>query len=663
MCGIAGLFDRAGHRPYALELVKRMTSAIAHRGPDGDGFYSEPGISFGHRRLSIIDLSGGSQPMSLPDGSVTVTYNGEIYNFKELRPELERLGAVFRTQSDTECLLHGWRVWGPDFVNHLRGMFAFALWDRDRGTLFLARDRLGKKPLHYACQPDGTFAFASEIKALFAYPSIDRTLDPQAVEDFFAFGYIPDPKTIYASIRKLPAAHTLTIKRDGTFTLRRYWDVAEASAQLAPRQANEEDLRERLREAVSLRLVSDVEIGAFLSGGVDSSAVVALMAQAWPNAINTFSIGFAEQQYDETSYANAVAERYHTRHRSKIITSDGFSLLERLAGIFDEPFGDVSAIPTYYVCAETSKFLKVCLSGDGGDETLAGYRRYAFHAKEERLRAVIPSFLRQPVFGLAGALYPKLDWAPRSLRAKTTFQELSLSEADAYFRILSALPDDVRRPLYSPAFLSWLNGYDSNQLVRDLFSAARHLDPLQRAQYADINLYLPGDILVKVDRTSMANSLEVRAPFLDHEFLAWAFGLPMNQKMTKRGGKALLKSAMEPLLPADLLYRPKQGFSPPLSDWLRGPLNALVMNLSKSSRLTASGLFDMGTIESRATAHLAGRSDHSKTLWLLLVFEAFLGQVAAPSNAGLQPQQPDAVVVEAERHSRSHVDYLLNSLP
>jgi asparagine synthase (glutamine-hydrolysing) len=333
-------------------------------------------------------------------------------------------------------------------------MFAFALWDREKQTLFLARDRLGKKPLHYAVLPDGTLAFASEIKAILQYPEIDRTLDNHAVEDFFAFGHIPDPKTIYRSIRKLPPASMLTVKRDGTFAIRRYWDLIEASAAYEGTQGSEAELVERLGEAVKSRLVADVEVGAFLSGGVDSSAVVALMAQAAPGPVNTFSIGFNEQKFDETAYAKQVAERYHTRHVTRTVTSDGFSLLPKLAEIFDEPFGDSSAIPTYFVCAETAQFLKVCLSGDGGDEALAGYRRYAFHTKEERVRAVLPQTLRAPVFGLAAALYPKLDWAPRALRAKTTLQELSLDAADAYFRIVAALPDDVRQPLNSSDFNS-----------------------------------------------------------------------------------------------------------------------------------------------------------------------------------------------------------------
>lgn len=607
-----------------------MTNAIAHRGPDGTGDFLAPGIAFGHRRLSIIDLAGGHQPMTLLDGSLTVTFNGEIYNFKALRAELETRGARFATDCDTEVLLHGWREWGPALLDRLSGMFAFALWDARDWTLVLARDRLGKKPLHYCALPDGTFAFASEIKALLEIAEIDRTIDKEAVEDFFAYGYVPDPKTIYAAILKLPPAHTLTIKRGGEPVLRRYWDLAQTAASASDCVASPDELRGRLLEAVRARLVADVEVGAFLSGGVDSSAVVALMASCAPGVVNTFSIGFNEAPYDETAFAQAVATRYDTRHTMRIVSPDAAALVPELPRIFDEPFGDVSAIPTYYVCADTAQSVKVCLSGDGGDEALAGYRRYGFHLCEEGVRAALPQSMRRATFGVAAALYPKLDWAPRALRAKTTLHELSLDAADAYFRIVSALPDEIRLPLYSDDFASALAGYDARSLVRQHYAAASHLGPLQRAQYVDLNLYLPGDILVKVDRTSMANSLEVRTPFLDHEFVAWALSLPADRKINRYGGKVLLKQAMEPLLPLDLLYRPKQGFTVPLAEWLRGPLRPLVTGLLQSEPLRSCGMFDLATISSRIAAHLSGRQNHSKTLWLLVVFDAFLRQLPAP---------------------------------
>jgi asparagine synthase (glutamine-hydrolysing) len=623
VCGIAGLLDLKDRRRFDPELIRRMTARIAHRGPDGEGFFECPGLALGHRRLSIIDLAGGGQPMSLPDGSVAVSFNGEIYNFKILRRQLEERGHRFRSESDTECLLHGWREWGAGLVDHLRGMFAFALWDESEQRLFLARDRLGKKPLHYTILKDGTLAFASEIKALLTLPGVDSQLSPSAVDDFFAFGYVPDPETIYKAIKKLPPAHRLIATRNEIY-IDRYWDLLANVGSCAFSETQQDMLVERLAEAVRLRLVSDVEIGAFLSGGVDSSAVVALMAQEGASPVNTFSIGFGEKTFDETAYADTVARLYRTNHRRRIVEADSAALLPQLAGIFDEPFGDISAIPTFLVCAETAKVLKVCLSGDGGDETLAGYRRYGAHAKQEVARRLLPPGLREAAFGTAGHLYPKLDRAPRILRAKTTFQELALSSAEAYFRMLCALPDEIRLPLYSDDFVGQLGGHDPKARVRELFGAARDFDPLQQAQYVDLNLYLASDILVKVDRTSMANALEVRTPFLDHEFVTWAFGLPSGLKRRHGEGKWLLKHAMERYLPIDLLYRPKQGFTLPLSSWLRGPMYAEVSALCESAALRSCGLFDMEEIATRAQMHRSGARDHAKSLWLLLVFEAFL---------------------------------------
>lgn len=624
MCGLAGLFDLTGRRPYPPDLIQGMADALAHRGPDGDGFFEDAGIAIGHRRLSIIDLAGGTQPMSLPDGSLTVVQNGEIYNYRELRAELEMRGCRFTTNSDTETFLHGWRVWGENLVDHLRGMFVFVLYDRKEDLLFIARDRLGKKPLHYARLKDGTLAFASEIKALLTLPGLERAFDLQAVDDFFAYGYIPDPKTIYASVRKLPPAHTLLLKRGQEPRLRRYWDIAEAASHIEPGAVALEALTERLREAVRLRLVSDVEVGAFLSGGVDSSAVVALMAGLNQAPVSTFSIGFGEGRYDESEYARRVAERYKTHHQSRRVTADCVSLFQKLPGIFDEPFADASAIPTYYVSQETSRFVKVCLSGDGGDEALAGYRRYAFHVAEERVRRVLPGAARRAVFGAAAAFYPKLDWAPRILRAKTTLSELSKDPAEAYFDICAMLPGDQRLALYAGDFTGALGGYRPQDEVRRLFAKAKGLSPLQQAQYCDTNLYLSGDILVKVDRTSMANSLEVRAPLLDHELMSWAFALPDRAKLGGGQGKAILKKAMEPYLPRDLLYRPKQGFSVPMTEWLRGPLRGLVTNLPNSETLRSFAMFDTRAVEALGRAHLAGTRDHTKSLWLLLVFEEFL---------------------------------------
>lgn len=626
MCGVAGLFDIKGSRAYHPAVIQRMTAAIAHRGPDGDGLHLRPGLALGHRRLAIIDVQGGAQPMHTRDATLTVVFNGEIYNFQSLRGELEERGFCFETRSDTEVLLHGWRAWREHLFSKLKGQFALALWDDQEETLVLARDHFGKKPLHYRVAADGTLAFASEIKALLTIPGADRALDPEAVEDYFAYGYVPDPKTIYRSIRKLPAAHYLLARRGRDPEIRRYWSLLEMAPE--PGRTPPELVAERLGEAVRRRLVSDVPLGALLSGGVDSSAVVALMASGTESRVDTFSIGFGEREFDETSYARAVAERYGTRHRVRRVNADDISLVGRLPEIYDEPFGDVSAIPTFTVCAEARRAVTVALSGDGGDEALAGYRRYAFHWMGDRVRAHMAPALREHLFGPLADLYPQGAWLPRPLRARSTLRELSLDSASAYVRMSYALPEEIRSGLLNSDFRRALGGYDAGDVVRGAFNVDAPLDPLQRAQYADLMTYLPGDILTKVDRASMANSLELRSPMLDPEFVALSFFLPPALKLSPNGGKMILKRAMKPYLPRDLLYRRKQGFTAPLARWLRGPLRSELLELARSARLRECGMIDTATIERMATEHLGGFQDHSKGLWLAWVFDAFLAQRA-----------------------------------
>jgi asparagine synthase (glutamine-hydrolysing) len=626
MCGLAGLFDIKGLRAFDPALLERMTQVIAHRGPDGAGHYLEPGVALGHRRLAIIDLSGGSQPMRSEDGRMTVVFNGEIYNFQELRGELEARGARFRTRSDTEVLLHGWRIWGEAMLPRLNGMFAFALWDADAQSLVLARDRFGKKPMHYALDEQGVLAFGSEMKSLLCAPSVRRTLDRTAVADFFAYGYVPDPKSIYRDVQKLPPAHLLIARRGRRPEVRAYWSLLDGAGRAS--EASAEALIERLSQAVRRRLVSDVPLGALLSGGVDSSAVVALMAEAGVEQARTFSIGFSEADYDESAYARLVAEAYGTRHETRQVSADDFSLLPRLPEIYDEPFGDVSAIPTFAVCALARRSVTVALTGDGGDEALAGYRRYRFHLAEERARRWLPAGLRGPVFGGLAAAWPRSPWLPQPLRAGSTLRELALDPASAYVRMVAALPDETRAALFSEDFRRELRGYDPGDIVRGHFNVEAPLDPLQRAQYADAMTYLPGDILTKVDRASMANSLELRSPMLDPEFFAWSLALPPEAKLDRRGGKALLKQGLESRLPADLLYRRKQGFTVPVARWFRGPLRAEVLGLASSPALIDDGSLDPDVVRRLAQAHVEGREDNAKALWLVWVFNAFLAQPA-----------------------------------
>ena len=633
MCGIAGLFDIKGSRPFEPTRLRAMTLAMVHRGPDGAGEHFEPGLALGHRRLAIIDLAGGAQPMRTPDGTVTVTFNGEIYNFRELRDELEASGAQFRTRSDTEVLLHGWRAWGEALFAKLEGMFALALWDQAGQKLVLARDRFGKKPLHYAITPSGVLAFASEIKGLTQLPDIPRELDPLAVEDFFAYGYVPDPRTIYRAIRKLPAAHLLIVRRGGAPQIRPYWSLLEHVG--APSAISPEAIVDELRQAVRRRLISDVPLGALLSGGVDSSAVTALMAEASEDPVRSFSIGFADPARDETPYALAVAARYGAHHEALEVSPADFDVVDRLPLIFDEPFGDVSAVPTLAVCAHARRGVTVALSGDGGDEAVAGYRRYGFHMAQASLRRYLPDPVRSGVLGPLAEIYPRGAWLPRPLRGRTTLKELSLDPASAYARMVQALPREIRERLLTQDFRRRLGGYDADENARGAYNVDAPLDPLQRAQYADAVTYLPGDILVKTDRASMAHSLELRSPMLDHRFFTAAFCSPPELKRNRlQGGKAILKQGLEPYLPREILYRPKAGFAPPVSNWLRGPLRDRMLALPQSARLRESGIIELREVRRMAEAHAAGQTDSSKPLWLVWVFDAFLRHVEELRRTG-----------------------------
>ncbi|MCL4797983.1 MAG: amidotransferase 1, exosortase A system-associated [Burkholderiales bacterium] len=634
MCGIVGVLDVRGKREIARELVERMNEIQHHRGPDEGGFHLEPGLGLGHRRLSIIDLATGQQPLYNEDGTVCVVFNGEIYNYRELIPELVRLGHVFRTRSDTEVIVHAWEAWGEACVRRFRGMFAFALWDRDRETLFLARDRLGVKPLYYAALADGTVIFGSELKALAAHPGLDRALDPYAIEEYFALGYVPEPRTIYRGARKLPPAHTLTVVRGRALPApQEYWDVRfTVDNRIGEAEACEELVR-RLRESVALRLISEVPLGAFLSGGVDSSAVVAMMAGLSTEPVETCSIAFADPAFDESRYAQEVADRYRTRHHVDRVESDDFDLIDTLAATYDEPYADSSAIPTYRVCQLARTHVTVALSGDGGDESFGGYRRYRMHVGEERMRAALPLSVRRPVFGLLGRMYPKADWAPRVFRAKSTFQALARDSVEAYFHGVSILRDDMRAQLFGNTLKAELGGYNAVEVFHRHAERANRDDPLALVQYLDLKTYLVGDINTKVDRASMAHSLEVREPLMDHPLVEWLASLPSALKVAGGEGKYCLKKAMEPHLPAGILYRPKMGFAVPLAAWFRGPLRSRVREAVLGPRLLDTGLCNPAYLRHLLEAHQSGVRDYSAPLWTLLMFDAFLGHEASARPA------------------------------
>ena len=629
MCGIAGIFHLSTPKPVDPARIERMCAAMAHRGPDGQGVWTAPGVGLGHLRLSIIDLAGSPQPMASSDGRAMLVFNGEIYNYRELREELRGHGATFQTDGDSEVILAAWQRWGPDCLPRLHGMFAFAIYDLSDRTLFLARDRLGVKPLFYAPLSDGSLAFASELKGLIAHPLLRREIDPLAVEDYLAWGYVPDHRSILAGVHKLPAGHSLLLRHDVPLPApRQWWDVSFAERHKGRAADLEAELLHLLRQAVTSRMVSDVPLGAFLSGGVDSSAVVALMAEASSNPVKTCTIGFDVAALDETSYASAVANRFGTDHRARQVSPDDFDHVDTLAAMFDEPFADASALPTWRVCQLARETVTVALSGDGADEAFAGYRRHKFQHGEDRLRGLLPQGLRGPLFGGLGAIYPKADWAPRPLRAKATLQSLSASSETGYARAVGVTPPELRAQLYSPEFLRLRGDYRAEQLWEDLMRSAPARSGLDRAQYADLKFWLPGDILTKVDRTSMAVSLEAREPLLDHRLIEFAAGLPEGLRLKRGQGKWLLKKTMQRYLPDEILFRQKQGFVTPIAQWFRGPLAESARGIAASSALARTGWFEPRRLGALAEDHIAGRADHSRLLWQLLMLDRSLAGLA-----------------------------------
>ena len=628
MCGIAGMLDLKASRTPDRALLDRMTTKLAHRGPDGAGLHVEPGVGLGHRRLAIIDLEGGYQPLGNEDGSVLVTFNGEIYNFQGLARELAAAGHRFRTHSDTEVIVHAWEEWGEACVQRFNGMFAFALWDRNRRKLFLARDRFGVKPLFYAVLPDGWLAFGSELKALLVHSTLSRVIEPTAVEDYFALGYVPETKSILAGVSKLPPGHTLTLKQgESPGRPRRYWDLSFKPLSNGSPDDIGRELVDRLRESVRLRMISDVPLGAFLSGGVDSSAVVAMMAEVSLQPVQTCSIGFDDPSFDESRYGALVAENFHTDHSRATVRVDDFDLVDRLAGMFDEPFADSSAMPTYRVSELARKRVKVALSGDGGDETFAGYRRYRLHMGEERLRRMLPATMRRALFGPLGRIYPKLDWAPRVFRAKATLLGMASDTVEAYYNAVAITKPAMRAEFFAPSLTSRLAGYTALEQFRDVEKRSPTDHPLSIVQYIDFHTYLPGDILTKVDRTSMAVSLEVREPVIDYTLVDWASGIDPKLRLAKGEGKYIFKRALESRLPRDVLYRPKMGFAVPIGKWFRGPLRRQLESSLRGGRLADSGFFDQSGVSRMLDLHVSGRRDFSHPLWAMLMFERFLGHI------------------------------------
>jgi len=615
MCGICGIFEFERMTDIAHDTVHRMNQTMIHRGPDDGGVFVGPGIGLGHRRLSIIDLAGGHQPMSNEDGTIWVLLNGEIYNYPELRADLLANGHKFTTKSDTEAIVHLYEDHAEDCFARLRGMFSIAIWDSRNRKLVLARDRVGKKPLFYAVDSK-RILFGSELKALLAGDSLSREIDNQALSDYFSFGYIPAPKTIYRAARKVLPGHYLVASANG---LREacYWDLSFAKVESRNDSEWCEMLREELREATRVRLMSDVPLGAFLSGGIDSSSVVAMMSGLMDRAVTTCSIGFQEKKYNESEYAHQVSKQFGTDHHEEIVSPNAIEIVDKLAWHYDEPFADSSAIPTYYVSKIARSQVTVALGGDGGDESFAGYRRYKLDYYENRLRSFVPAALRHHVFGPLGRVYPALAWAPRVFRGKSTFQSLSRSPLEGYFNSISYFRPGDKSQLFTSAFQQRLGGYDSIEVFRHYYDRADTQDLLSKIQYVDIKTYLTDDILTKVDRASMAVSLEVRAPMLDHKFLELAASIPSSLKLNNGTGKYILKKSLEPVLPANILYRQKQGFAIPVDVWFRRELREMAHEIILK---TEDGILDNRFLRKIWDQHQRGTYDRSALLWATLMF-------------------------------------------
>ena len=615
MCGIAGMVGVRGDSIDA-ETVHRMCQTIVHRGPDDEGIYAEGAVGLGMRRLSIIDLSGGHQPIHNEDRTVWVVFNGEIYNFPELREELESRGHRFYTHSDTEVIVHLYEEMGADFVRKLRGMFAIALYDRKRECLLLARDRLGKKPLHYALS-NGRILFGSEIKTILAVAPELAEISNEGLLQYFYFGYINDPLTAFRKIHKLPPGHILECA-GGKIDVRQYWDVPPLGGH--PVGSEEEflqSLEQQLSEAVRVRLISDVPLGALLSGGVDSSIVVALMARASSTPVKTFSIGFRNETFDETKYARMVAEKYGTDHHELVVDSDIEQTLDFLSGTLEEPFGDSSMLPTFHVCRMARKHVTVALSGDGGDELFAGYDRYAIAMSRRELSWMpqgVATFYRQHV-------HPHI---PSGTYGRNRAWNASLSTRDRYLDDVSYLPALHReRSIFSREFLE-AAGPQANPLeqFRSYYDHAPANDTLSRLMYLDVKTYLAGDILTKVDRMSMATSLEVRVPMLDHLFVEWVASMPVEWKFRNGTRKYLLKKLAERLgIPSELLHRRKQGFQLPLVDWMRNELKEQFLALLLEPKTLQRGYFRPEAVRSLVKEHVTGRRNRSGVLWRMLILE------------------------------------------
>jgi asparagine synthase (glutamine-hydrolysing) len=619
MCGIVGKYNYRSGEPVSPELIQAMCDRIIYRGPDDGGVHVEGPVGLGHRRLSILDLSElGHQPMASADRTLWITFNGEIYNFQALRSDLISKGYHFKSNCDTEVILYLYQEYGEDCLKYLRGMFAFGIWDTRKQVLFLARDRIGKKPLFY--YNDGnSFVFASEIKSILEEPLVRREMNYEAFYDYFRYLYVPDPKTIYKNIFKLEPGHCLTVSRDG-IKKKEYWDVSFAKTASGGLRDLSDELLGVLTESVKLRMISDVPLGAFLSGGIDSSGVVALMAQNQEGPVTTCSIGFDSSRYDEIGYARTIARKFSTDHHEFTVKQKAEEILEDLAYYFDEPFADSSAVPTYYVSKLARQRVTVALSGDGGDENFAGYEKYFVDDIENRIRRWIPNFIRRPIFPLLSRL---LAQGHNSYMQKgaTLLQTLG-HEADFGFYLTNSEFNNLPfRKMLTAETLREIGDYDPFSVTRHYYHKADTDDHLSRILYTDLKTYLPGDILVKVDRMSMAHSLEVRAPILDHHVIEFAASIPPWLKYNRGEKKYVLKQAFQKMLPPEIMYRKKMGFSVPLAEWLRGELKPFAETYFFTGNSGLSHFIKIEHLRKIWEDHQAGKRNYGTPLWCFLMFE------------------------------------------
>lgn len=633
MCGIAGISTIEGLTQADVEAIGPMTASLHHRGPDDSGVFHDRFTALGHARLSIVDVAAGHQPMCNEDESIWIVFNGEIYNFQELYRILQARGHHFRTRCDTEAIVHLYEDYGERCVEHLRGMFAFAIWDQKRRRLLLARDRVGIKPLYY-WQYGQRLAFGSEIKAVLQAPGVPRRLNREALQDYLTYLWVPAPKSMFDGISKLPAGYTAVFDDHG-FRIQQYWDLHFPD----PAPDGEDSLRERflneLEESVRIHLQADVPLGAFLSGGVDSSAVVGTMAKLIADPVVTNSIGFEEDAFSELQHADAVAKRFGTDHHRRIVKPDAATLVERLAWHYDEPFADSSAVPTFCVSEMARENVVVALSGDGGDENMAGYRKYKLHQRERLVRGLLPAALRRSAFRSLARIYPKADWLPRPLRAKSTLRNLASTDLEAIYLSRAFLDPEAAAALINPDARA--KGYDPISVLEDHYQRSDASDPLNRELYVDVKTYLVDDVLTKVDRASMAVALEVRVPLLDHKFMEFMAAVPPRLKLRQGCGKYLFKEAVRPMLGGDVVDRPKMGFSVPLGDWFRGPLKDLAEDALFSSNAYTRSILDTQRIRQLWRLHQNGLREGGPIIWAVLMLEQWGRSFTPPAHAADKP--------------------------